>query len=47
MIEYPQKYPYSAIGVVHSIRNGRQVIGTGCLIGPNLVLTCAHNCFTP
>ena len=22
-----------------------QIFGTGCLIGPKLVLTCAHNCY--
>jgi V8-like Glu-specific endopeptidase len=39
------KYPFSAVGIVLSIRKNRTIIGTGSLIGPNLVLTCAHNCF--
>lgn len=36
-IEITNKYPISAIGKIVT-RNGH---GTGCLIGPNLVLTAA------
>ncbi len=36
-------YPKSAIGLIVS-KEG--VCGTGCLIGPNIVLTCASNCYS-
>ncbi len=36
------RYPSSAVGAVVS-KDGS--IGTGCLIGPNIVLTCGHNCY--
>lgn len=35
-------YPMSAVGVVV---NEEEIIGTGCLIGPNVVLTSAHICY--
>ena len=35
-------YPYRCIGVVHALQNFGT--GTGFLIKPNYVLTCAHNC---
>ncbi len=35
-------YPMTSIGAVMSQEG---TIGTGCLIGPNIVLTCAHNCY--
>ena len=43
------EYPYSAVGVVmiNNIEVGNIKLrchGTGCLIGPNLVLTVFHNC---
>lgn len=31
--------------MIVSTRKARTIIGTGSLIGPNLVLTCAHNCY--
>ena len=34
------QYPLCCVGAV--VSGGR---GTGCLIGKNLVLTCAHNCY--
>jgi V8-like Glu-specific endopeptidase len=37
------EYPYSSIGLVSCLLGDQKVIGTGCLIGPNFVLTCAHN----
>lgn len=43
------KYPFSAVGLVFSKKkiNNMMVpcIGTGFLIGPNIVLTCAHNVY--
>ena len=42
------EYPYSAVGIIRGYKNGAVAIyGTGSLIGPNLVLTVAHNCFLP
>ena len=38
-------YPYSPIGIVSGIIENKSCFGTGCLIRPNLVLTCAHNCY--
>ncbi len=38
-------YPYSTIGLVSGKLNNLIYFGTGCLIGKNIVLTCAHNCF--
>jgi len=37
------KYPYSAIGITSCYLDGKKIIGSGCLIGPNYVLTSAHN----
>jgi V8-like Glu-specific endopeptidase len=34
------QYPLCCVGAV--VSDGK---GTGCLIGKNLVLTCAHNCY--
>ena len=34
-------YPACAIGKVRTSRGS----GTGCLIGPNIVLTCGNNCY--
>ena len=49
-IEARDKYPYSAIGVVHGLKSINKGVlptfGTGCIIGPNIVLTCAHNCYS-
>jgi V8-like Glu-specific endopeptidase len=44
-ITTPEKYPYSAVGMVLSKTKHCKIIGTGCLIGPNIVLTCAHNLY--
>lgn len=40
-------YPYSAVGMVCHINEKNEIdkFGTGSLIGPNIVLTCAHNCY--
>ncbi len=35
-------YPMTSIGAVV---NQEGTTGTGCLIGPNIVLTSAHNCY--
>ena len=40
------KYPYSAIGLVIGKEGSSASCGTGSLIGPNIVLTCAHNCYS-
>jgi hypothetical protein len=38
-------YPYSCIGLIIVSYKDRCSFGTGCLIGPNLVLTAASNVF--
>lgn len=44
-IEETRKYPYSCIGLVTG-RFGTIISnGSGCLIGPDIVLTCAHNLY--
>jgi V8-like Glu-specific endopeptidase len=40
--DYSQ-YPYSSIGLITCYLGDQKVIGSGCLIGPNHVLTSAHN----
>lgn len=45
VIKRCRMYPYSAVGLVRATLKKGQYRGTGCLIGPNIVLTCAHNCF--
>jgi V8-like Glu-specific endopeptidase len=42
----PEQYPYSAIGLVRKVKGSKIFCGTGCLIGPKTVLTCAHNVHT-
>ena len=37
-------YPYCSIGMVSGKVGEKDFYGTGFLIGPNIVLTCAHNC---
>jgi V8-like Glu-specific endopeptidase len=37
------QYPYSCIGLITCLLDGQKVIASGCLIGPNHVLTCAHS----
>ena len=39
------KYPYSSIGLLNFKFGGKPAFGTGCLIRPNIVLTCAHNLY--
>ena len=38
-------YPFICIGLVSGRMNGLKCFGTGSLIAPSIVLTCAHNCF--
>lgn len=38
-------YPYSCIGLIIVSYEDRCVIGSGCLIGPSLVLTAASNVY--
>lgn len=40
-IEMTSEYPYCSIGLVFTPFG----TGTGCLVGRNIVLTCAHNCY--
>jgi len=45
-IATPNQYPYSAVGLVRSINaQGKVVIGTGSIVGPNVVLTSANNLY--
>lgn len=43
------EYPFSPVGMIVSKKMYRGTmhlcIGTGFLIGPNIVLTCAHNVY--
>ena len=44
-VQDAQKYPYCCIGLL-TFRLGPSVyFGTGFLVGPSTVMTCAHNCF--
>ena len=45
MVRNTHEYPYSAIGLIIMYFNEIPSYGTGFLIGPNLALTCAHNCY--
>ena len=40
-----EDYPYCAIGKIKYATKQGIKQGTGFLIGPNIVLTVAHNCF--
>ena len=40
-----RKYPYSCIGLITGRFDDKYYSGTGCLIGPKIVLTCAHNVY--
>lgn len=40
-----QTYPYSCIGLIIVSYKDRVKFGTGCLIGPNLILTTASNVY--
>lgn len=46
-INNPLEYPYSAIGIIIMKHQGQQQFyqGTGFLIAPNVVFTCAHNLY--
>jgi V8-like Glu-specific endopeptidase len=44
-IIYDEEYPFSALGVVYSSSSNTNNFATGCLIGSNLVLSCAHSLF--
>ena len=45
--ETTSKFPYSVHGIVRAdLGEGRYVTGSGILIGPDLVLTAAHNLFS-
>ena len=38
------EYPYSAIGMLSIKFENKNCLGTGFLVGPNIVLTSAFNC---
>ncbi len=38
-------FPYSAIGLLSLKYNQKSFSGTGFLVGPNIVLTAAHNLY--
>ena len=42
-IKNTEEYPYCSVGLVSGKMCGQNYNGTGCLIAPNIVLTCAHN----
>ena len=44
-IENTRGYPYRCIGQIVGKFGNLQYKGTGCLISPNIVLTCAHNIY--
>lgn len=41
----PKIYPFCSIGLISSTFGFQSGQGTGCLISPNIVLTCAHNVY--
>ena len=45
-VEDGRKYPYCCIGLITGQTKGARFKGTGFLIGPNIILTCAHNCYS-
>jgi V8-like Glu-specific endopeptidase len=45
-VEDARKYPYCCIGLITGQAKGSRFKGTGFLIGPNIILTCAHNCYS-
>ena len=44
-IENTHEHPYRCIGQIVGKFGNLPYDGTGCLIGPNIVLTCAHNIY--
>ena len=44
-VKNTMKHPFSAIGLVSGLEGDQECFGTGTLIAPNIVLTCAHNCY--
>lgn len=40
-----ETYPYSCIGLIIVSYKDRTTFGTGCLIGPSLILTTASNVY--
>ena len=39
------KKPHCYIGLILFYKNGQELVGSGILVSPNLVLTAAHNVF--
>ena len=44
-VKNKRQYPFSAIGLIAVKSNNADVFGTAFLIGSNLALTYAHNCY--
>ena len=44
-VENESLYPYCCIGLISGKVNQDVLSGTGCLISPRIVLTCAHNLY--
>ena len=44
-IEDTKIYPYCSIGLLTGKFGEKEYFGTGCLIAPSVVLTCAHNLY--
>ena len=45
LIKDTEEYPYCCIGLVTGKFDNNFSYGTGFLIGPRIVLTCAHNIY--
>ena len=45
-VENTREYPYCCIGIVTTKFSQWTSNGTGCLIAPRIVLTCAHNIYS-
>eukprot|EP00919_Chromeraceae_sp_WS-2016_P000019 GHVR01000067.1.p2 GENE.GHVR01000067.1~~GHVR01000067.1.p2 ORF type:complete len:119 (-),score=2.67 GHVR01000067.1:339-695(-) len=45
MVTDYDRLPFSAIGYLYMAYSGNVFCGTACIIGVNLLLTCAHNIF--
>ena len=44
-VENSEEYPYCCIGLITGKFGSSFYHGSGCLIGPRIVLTCAHNLY--
>ena len=44
-VENTLSLPYCSVGLIVILIDGFYSFGTGCLVGPNVILTCAHNLY--